>query len=205
MRHNLIYVSVMATVAAALRLRRTAWGDMARNGMRGMRSVRLLCVTAFVAALAGGAATSSSADSPYTVNVTLRAHKAIEFDSDVQFDTPCLVTTADVTEVFNVEAHVLAAGIDDQGNFIEPLHVEQAREESLQIVPNDPALPTYTGHSTAQFTNFPSSPNTVSTNTITLRGTDGSHLLSHENIHILVKPSGITLFVDNFHVQANCG
>jgi hypothetical protein len=75
----------------------------------------------------------------------------------------------------------------------------------VQIVPSDPALPTYTGHSSAHTTNLATSPNAVSTNTINLRGSDGSHLLSHENIHLLVKPSGITLFVDNFHVQANCG
>jgi len=178
---------------------------MAGKGGKAMRALALPCVAALVAAVMGGTAATSRADSPYTVNVTLSAHKAIEFDADVPFDTPCLVTTADVTEVFTVQAHVLAAGIDDQGNFVEPLHVEQAREESLLIVPNDPTLPTYTGHSTAQFTNFPNSPNTESTNTITLRGTDGSHLLSHENIHVLVKPSGITLSVDNFHVQANCG
>jgi hypothetical protein len=139
------------------------------------------------------------------VNFTLHEHKAIEFDADVPFDTPCLVTSADVTEVFNEQVHILAAGIDNEGNFVEPLHIEDAREESLLIVPNDPALPTYSGHSTAHTTNLETSSNTGTTNTITLRGTDGSKLLSHENIHVLVKPSGITLFVDNFHVQANCG
>ena len=97
------------------------------------------------------------------------------------------MTTADVTEVFNVEAHVL--------------HVEQTREESLLVVPRDSTLPTYTGHSTAHVTNLENSPNAVSTNTITLRGTDGSHLLSHENVHILVKANGIDLFVDNAHAS----
>jgi hypothetical protein len=174
-------------------------------GRRTVRSVKPLCITAFVAALAGGTAASSSAENPYTVNVTLSAHKAIEFDAAVLFDTPCLVATTDVTEVFNEQVHILAAGIDDEGNFVEPLHIEDAREESLQIVPTDPALPTYTGHSSAHTTNLETSPNTGTTNTIELRGTDGSHLLSHENIQVLVKPSGITLFVDNFHVQANCG
>ena len=134
--------------------------------------------------------------------LTLRAHKAIEFDPGFLVDAePCFVTTADVTEVFNVEAHVLAAGIDDQGNLVPPLHVEQTREESLLVVPRDSTLPTYTGHSTAHVTNLENSPNAVSTNTITLRGTDGSHLLSHENVHILVKANGIDLFVDNAHAS----
>jgi hypothetical protein len=170
-----------------------------------MRLVRLLCVAAFGAALAAGTAASSSADSPYSVNITLSAYKAIEFYAAVPFDTPCLVATTDVTEVFNEQVHILAAGIDDEGNFVEPLHIEDAREESLQIVPTDPALPTYTGRSSAHTTNLENSPNAGTTNTIELRGTDGSDLLSHENIHVLVKPSGITMFVDNFHVQADCG
>ena len=177
---------------------------MVQSGRSGMWSARL-CVTAFVAALIGGTWPTSLAASPYTVNVTLKAHKAIEFDPGVLIDAePCFVATADVTEVFNVEAHVLAAGIDDQGDFVPPLHVETTREESLLIVPNDPALPIYAGHSTTHTTNFENSPNAGTTNTIVLRGTDGSHLLSHENQHILVKPSGIVLLVDNAHVQVSC-
>ena len=170
-----------------------------------MRSLKLLFVMAVAVARFGGMAATSSADSPYTVDITLSAHKAFEFDADVPFDTPCLVASADVTEVFNEHVHILASGIDNQGNLVEPLHIEDAREESLQIVPTDPALPTYTGHSSAHTPNLETSPNAGTTNTITLRGTDGSHLLSHENVHVLVKPSGITLSVDNFHVEANCG
>jgi len=170
-----------------------------------MRAVRLLAATAFAMAVVGGTAASSSADGPYTINTTQRLHKAIEFDADVGFDTPCLVASADVTEVFNEQVHILAAGVDQDGNYREPLHIEDTREESLTIVPHDPSLPTFTGHSTAHTTNLPTSPNAVSTNTITLRGTDGSHLLSHENVHLLVKPSGSTLFTDHLNIRANCG
>ena len=170
----------------------------ASGGVRGGSIEKFLGVTALVVALAGGMAASSSADSPYTVNVRLSAHKAIEFDADGPFDTPCLVANTNVTEVFNEPVHILAAGIDGQGNFVEPVRIEDARAESLSIVPTDPTLPTYTGHSTAHTTNLDTSPYAVSTNTIRLRGTDGSHLLSHENIHVLVKASGITLFVDTF-------
>jgi len=172
---------------------------------RRLPAIKLLCATVFVTALAGGTATSPNAESPYTVNVRLSAHKQIEFDADVAFDTPCLVANTNVTEVFNEHVHILAAAVDDQGNYIEPLHIEDTREESLAIVPTDPTLPTYTGHSTAHTTNLETSPNAGFTNTISLHGTDGSHLLSHENVHVLVKPSGVTLSVDNLHVEANCG
>jgi len=167
-----------------------------------MHVVRLLSLAAFLAALVGGMAPTSLADRTYPVNLTLRTHKAIEFDPGFLVDAePCFVTTADVTEVFNVEVHALAAGIDEQDNLIPPLHVEQTREESLLVVPEDSTLPTYRGHSTAHETNPPDSPNAVSANTITLHGTDGSNLISHENVHILVKANGIDLFVDNVHAS----
>jgi hypothetical protein len=170
-----------------------------------MRSVKLLCVTGVVAALMGATAAGSSAERTYPVNLTFREHKAIEFDPGTFIDAPpCFVATADVTEVYNLEIHALASGIDDQDNLVPPLKVEQTREESLLIVPNDPTLPTYRGHSTAHVRNPENSTNGVSTNTITLHGTDGSQLLMHENIHILVKANGADLFVDNAFAHVNC-
>jgi hypothetical protein len=134
--------------------------------------------------------------------MTERAHKGIEFDPGFLVDaSPCFVTTADVTEVFNGEFHVLAGGIDDQDNLLPPFHFEKTVEESLQIVPDDPTLPTYSGHSTVHVSNFEDSPNAGFTNTITLRGTDGSHLLFHENVHMLIKANGVDLFVDNVHAS----
>jgi hypothetical protein len=175
-----------------------------RHGRRAGRLLKLLGVAAFVAAVIGGTAGTSLAGSPYTVNMTLRAHKAIEFDPGFLVDAePCFVTTADITEVLNGEAHILAAGIDNQGNLVPPFHFEKTVEESLVIVPNDPALPMYTGHSTVHQSNFEDSPNAGFTNTITLRGTDGSHLLFHENVHVLVKANGIDLSVDNVHASCS--
>lgn len=175
-----------------------------RNG-RGMRSVKLLCVTGAVAALMGATAASSGAERTYPVNLTLHMHKAIEFDPGFLVDaSPCFVTTADVTEVYNVVLHVLASGIDDQDNLVPPLKVDQTREESLLIVPNDPAIPTYRGHSTAHVRGPENSANGVSTNTITLHGADGSQLLMHENIHVLVKANGADLFVDHAFAHVNC-
>ena len=63
--------------------------------------------------------------------------------------------------------------MDDQGNLVPPMHVAKTVEESLLVVPTDPRLPTYTGHSTVHVTNSEDSPNAGFTNTITLRGTDG--------------------------------
>lgn len=163
-----------------------------------MRLTRFVATTAVVAALVGGAAPASLATSPYPVNFAIQMHKVIEFDPSTFVDAgSCFQTTADVTEVFNIEIHALAAGVDDQQNLIPPIRAEQTREESLSIVPQDPTLPIYTGHSTAHVTNPPDSANAVSTNTITLHGTDGSNLISHENVHILIKPNGIVLAVDN--------
>jgi hypothetical protein len=167
-----------------------------------MRVFLLICVVA----LALATAASSSAERTFPINMTLpKQHKVVEFDPATLIDaSPCFVATADVTEVFNVEVHILASGIDDQDNLIPPLHVEQTREESLLVVPNDPTLPTYRGHSTAHETNPPDSPNAVMSNTITLHGTDGSQLLMHENVHILVKANGIDLFVDHGFAHVTC-
>ena len=52
--------------------------------------------------------------------------------------------------------------------------------------------------------NPPDSPNAVMTNTITLHGMDGSQLLMHVNVHILVKANGIDLFVDHEFAHVNC-
>ena len=61
--------------------------------------------------------------------------------------------------------------------------------------------PTYSGHSTVHTTNSEDSPNAGFTNTVILRGTDGSHLVFHENLHIVVKATGVDLFVDHRHAS----
>lgn len=166
-----------------------------------MRVFLLVCVVTVALATAA----SSSAERTYPINLRFPEHNAVEFDPGVLIDAPpCLVTTADVTEVYTVEEHVLAAGVDDQDNLIPPFHVQQTREESLLVVPNDPSLPTYTGHSTAHVSNPENSPNSLSTNTITLHGADGSQLLMHENVHFLAKATGIDLFFDHRFERVHC-
>jgi hypothetical protein len=167
-----------------------------------MRLPRILCVSALFAAFCWGQSATALAVGPYPVNLTVHSHQAVEFDPNWLFDAaPCFVATGDLTEVFNAEGHALAAGIDDQGNFVPPLHVQSTVEESILFDPYAPALPTYTGHATVHVTNFENSPNAGFTNTVVLRGTDGSHLLFHEDVHILVKSSGVVLFVDHKHAR----
>src|SRR5215213_10436327 len=70
--------------------------------------------------------TAAPASSPYSVNLTLRAHKAIEFDPGLVIGEPCLASTADVTEVFNGEAHILAAEHRQPG---QPRAADARRED----------------------------------------------------------------------------
>jgi len=169
-----------------------------------MRLVKFLCgLAALTALLFSATATTSVAATPYPVNLHLRAHQQVEFDPNWLFEAqPCFVALGDLTEVFNGEAHALASGIDDQGDLIPPLHVQKTVTESVLFVPYDSTLPTYTGRSTVHTNNLEDSPNAGFTNTTVLRGSDGSHVLLHETLHILVKPSGIVLFIDHRH--ANC-
>jgi hypothetical protein len=165
-------------------------------------TVRVCVATAFGLAVYGGAGPAFAAG-PNPVNVHISTHQAVEFDPNFLFDaSPCFVTRGDLTEVFNAEGHALAAGIDGQGNFLPPLHVQQTVEESILFVPKDRTLPTYAGHATVHTTNVEDSPNAGFTNNVILRGSDGSQLIFHENVHVLVKPSGNVLSVD--HKQARC-
>jgi hypothetical protein len=81
------------------------------------------------------------------------------------------------------------------------MHVQKNVEESVLFDPVQPGLPTYSGHSAVHVTNFEDSPNAGFTNTVILTGTDGSHLLFHEDVHILVKATGIVFFVDHKHAR----
>jgi hypothetical protein len=167
-----------------------------------MRATRLLAVGVFAMLFVVSTAVTSFAGGPYTVNQHINAHKEIEFDPNWVYEAePCFVAVGDLTEVFEAEAHALAAGIDEEGNFVAPMHVEKTVTESVEFDAYDPALPDYTGHSTVHLTNFEDSPNAGFTNTVTLTGTDGSHLIFHETVHILVKSTGITLVVDRVTVS----
>jgi hypothetical protein len=173
-----------------------------KAAMARMRLSRLLWVPTVLGAIICGQSATALAAGPYPLNVDVHAHQSLEFDPSFFFDaSPCFAATGDLTEIFNGEAHALAAGVDTQGNFLPPMHVQTNVEESVLFDPYDPALPTYSGHAAVHVTNFEDSPNAGFTNTVILRGADGSHLLFHENVHILVKAGGIRFFVDHKHAR----
>jgi hypothetical protein len=149
-----------------------------------------------------GQPTAALAAAPYPVNVHVSSHQALELDHDFLFDAaPCFVAVGDLTEVFNAEGHALASGIDADGNFLPPMRVQQTVEESVLFDAYGQGVPTYSGHATVHTTNDENSPHAGFTNTVVLTGTDGSHLLFHEDLHILVKASGVVLAVDHQHAQ----
>jgi hypothetical protein len=153
------------------------------------------CVTAL--AVVSLAAPPAYAASPYPVNIRVHNHQATEFDPNWLFESPCFNAVGDLTEVFNAEAHALASGLDVDGNFVAPMHVQETVEESVLFVPYDSSLPTYSGHSSVHVTNTEDSPNAGFSNTVILRGSDGSHIVLHQNVHIRVKANGIDLAVEN--------
>ena len=159
-------------------------------------------IPAVVAASIWGQPSAALAASPYPLNVHVVSHQAVEVDRNWLFDgAPCFVALGTLTEVFNAEGHALAAGIDADGNFLPPMHVQQTVEESILFVPYNAALPIYTGHATVHTTNDENSPHAGFTNTVILRGTDGSHMLFHEDLQLLAKASGVVLSVDHQHAQ----
>jgi hypothetical protein len=167
------------------------------------RLSRLLWVPTVLGIVIWGQPATALAASPYPVKQDIHAHQMLEFDSPFFFDAaPCFAAVGDLSEIFNGEAHALAAGIDEQADvFLPPMHVQTNVEESVLFVPHDSALPTYSGHAAVHVTNYENSANADSTITVILRGTDGSHLLFHENLHILVKASGIVFVADHKHAR----
>jgi len=167
-----------------------------------MRYAKVVFVGIAAMVFISSTALTALAGNPYSVNIHLNAHKALEFDPNWLFEArPCFVAVGDLSEVFNAEAHGLAAGIDDDGNFVEPMHIHENVEESILFEPYDPSVPTYTGHATVHTTNTETSPNAGFTNTVILFGSDGSSLVFHQTFHILVKADGITMVVDHVHAQ----
>ena len=163
-----------------------------RRSISIVRLLRPLVPLVAVAMFVGGTAASTLAGSPYMITERIHAHKVLEYDPGFVWDA-CFVATGDLSEVFNGQAHIIAAGIDEEGNFIPPLHYETTVEESVLFQPLDATLPTYTGHSTVHVRNFIDSSNAGYTNTVVLRGSDGSHVVWHEDVHLRVTSNGLVI------------
>jgi hypothetical protein len=101
--------------------------------------------------------------------------------------------------------HVTAAGIDDQGTpdpsddvFIPPFHVNGTFHGTVEAVPDDSSLPTFTGHYNSRFMENFNTRNHVGNFTFTViaQGSDGSTVKFHEVGHFRVTPSGATTEFD---------
>jgi hypothetical protein len=141
--------------------------------------------------------------------VTMTFHEKNETETfrDV---IPCLgeePAPATITTVESGVFHVTAAGIDDQGTpapdddtFIPPYHVTGTFTGTFTAVPDDPSLPTFTGHFTQWFGENVNRQNVAATFTFTIigQGSDGSILKFHDTAHFSATPQGATLEFDKF-------
>ena len=95
--------------------------------------------------------------------------------------------------------HITAAGEDADGNPIPPFHVVIHRVETFYVVPDDPTLPTYTGHDIATFVNNTNQKTFGFSSEFNGKayGSDGSSFRFNSNGHIQVNADG-TVTVDNF-------
>jgi hypothetical protein len=150
-------------------------------------------------------ATMSGTAAAKPVTVTFHEKNVTDTFSDV---IPCLSedpVPATITTTENGVLHVTAAGIDDQGTpdpeddtFIPPYHVTGTFTGTFVAVPDDPSLPTFTGHFTQWFGENSNKQSFATTFTFTIIGTgsDGSSLKFHETAHFSVTPQGATLEFD---------
>ena len=164
-----------------------------------MRITRALMCGLVVVGSIVAAAPGASAGTPYPVNMRVNMHKVVEVYPDWVFETPCFRSVGVLTEVVTAQAHVVAAGIDPStpSGWIAPYHATETVTETILFEPYDPSHPTLTGRASVHVTNEQDNPNAGFTNTVLLRGSDGSRYVFHENVHVLVKPNGIDLTVWN--------
>src|SRR6266498_2367646 len=88
------------------------------------------------------------------VRVTWAAPITLTFHEKNSVDTfhdviPCLGdggAPATITTTENGVIHLTAAGFDENGNPIPPYHLTGTFTGTFVAVPDDPSLPTYTGH-----------------------------------------------------------
>src|SRR6266545_5810805 len=152
--------------------------------------------------------TAGSARASKPVTVTFHEKNATESFHDV---IPCLEggAGATITTTENGVFHVTAAGIDDQGTpdpeddvFIPPYHITGTFTGTVVAVPDDPSLPTYTGHFTTWFGENSNAKSFVDTDTFTViaHGSDGSIIKFHDTFHVTVNAQGqVTVEFDKPH------
>jgi len=151
---------------------------------------------AFLFALQMG---SAAAGKP--VIFTDHEHKATDTFHDV---IPCLDggAPATITTTENGVVHLTAAGLDANGDPIPPYHITGTFTGTVVAVPDDPSLPTYTGHFTTWFGENSNAKSFVDTDTFTViaHGSDGSIIKFHDTFHVTVNAQGqVTVEFDKPH------
>ncbi len=116
-----------------------------------------------------------------------------------------------VTGTAQVVEHFTAAGIDNEGNFILPLHFHFMIHGKVVAVPLDGSGPTFTGHfrtsDSENIRNVKQGDVFVETDTdlnkVRLTGSDGSRVTLMEHHHFTVNANGETTVVFE-KVRASC-
>jgi hypothetical protein len=169
------------------------------KGMRGKLLAVPILATMLVVGLAGPA-------SAQPVTMTFHEKDGVSVIHDV---LPCVGSGEElgtITTTENGVFHVTAAAIDDQGTpddpfddvFTPPSHVTGTFTGTFVAVPDDPSLPTFTGHFTQRFGENTNQKIFTATFTFTVigHGSDGSTIKFHETAHITVTPNGATMEFD---------
>jgi hypothetical protein len=126
------------------------------------------------------------------VTVTVHEHKATETFTEV---FPCIGNgqeLATITTVENGVIHVTAAALGPNDELIPPYHITGTFTGTFTAVPQNPSLPTFTGHFTTWFGENSNQKtfNGTFTFTIIATGSDGSTLKFHETAHVTVNAQG---------------
>ncbi|MDQ3863293.1 MAG: hypothetical protein M3317_07315 [Actinomycetota bacterium] len=169
-----------------------------------LRRALLVCVLALVlAAMAAGAA---SAQTPITVSQ--HSHKTTEsFTGYVNCQGTKLY---DITYTFNELVRFTAAGEDEEGNPLPPLHFHHTFVGWFVAVPVDGTGPTFTGHETSnEMLNAKSFEEFVGTysdqHRIIARGSDGSKINFHLHVRFSVNAKGeVTVDFVRVRPDASC-
>jgi hypothetical protein len=126
------------------------------------------------------------------VTLTFHEHKVTSTFTDV---IPCIGNgqeLATITTVENGVVHITAAALDENENPIPPYHITGTFTGTVTVVPQDPSLPTFTGHFATWFGENSNQKtfNDTDTFTVILTGSDGSTLKFHDTFHVTVNANG---------------
>lgn len=128
-------------------------------------------------------ASSALADGNGSTTFTQTFHNATDSFVDV---IPCLGAPATITLTYNGVLHYT---VNKAGDF----WATGTQTGSVEAVPLDSSLPTYTGHFTTWFGTSDNKQNSVDHSTFTVHatGSDGSRLTFHDTMHVSTNANGV--------------